>query len=72
MLRYLASPLPQIGGEVTYNGEGFSSFIPQRTAAYVDQARACCSTPAQQHAHACRCCLHTSPAGLLHWGVLCA
>ena len=27
----------QIEGDITYNGEPFSSFFPQRTAAYVDQ-----------------------------------
>ncbi len=28
----------QIDGDITYNGEPFSNFFPQRTSAYVDQA----------------------------------
>ncbi len=27
----------QVSGEVTYNGQPLSSFLPQRTAAYVPQ-----------------------------------
>ena len=27
----------QISGDITYNGEPFANFYPQRTAAYVDQ-----------------------------------
>ena len=27
----------QVNGQVTYNGETFDKFYPQRTAAYVDQ-----------------------------------
>lgn len=27
----------QVSGDITYNGETFASFVPQRTAAYVDQ-----------------------------------
>lgn len=42
LLKALAGKLggksPRITGKITYNGETFSSFIPQRTAAYVSQA----------------------------------
>ena len=31
--------LLQIKGDITYNGEDFSQFIPERTAAYVNQVR---------------------------------
>ncbi len=34
----------QIEGDITYNGEPFSNFFPQRTSAYVDQASLCLST----------------------------
>ena len=41
LLKALAGKLsgksPQITGKITYNGETFSSFVPQRTAAYVSQ-----------------------------------
>lgn len=29
--------LDQFSGKVTYNGHGMNEFVPQRTAAYVDQ-----------------------------------
>ena len=29
----------QISGDITYNGEPFANFYPQRTAAYVDQVK---------------------------------
>jgi len=29
--------LDQISGKVTYNGHGMNEFVPQRTAAYVNQ-----------------------------------
>ena len=28
-------------GDITYNGSGLEEFVPQRTAAYVSQVRAC-------------------------------
>ena len=41
LLKALAGKLggksPQITGNITYNGESLSSFVPQRTAAYVSQ-----------------------------------
>ena len=41
LLKALAGKLggksPQITGKITYNGQTFSSFVPQRTAAYVSQ-----------------------------------
>jgi len=43
LLKALAGKLggksPRITGSITYNGETFSSFVPQRTAAYVSQVR---------------------------------
>lgn len=33
-------PFLKTQGEILYNGEGFDSFYPERTAAYVDQVRA--------------------------------
>ena len=48
LLKALAGKLggksPRVTGRITYNGETFSSFIPQRTAAYVSQAsvQCCC------------------------------
>jgi hypothetical protein len=30
-------PSPQVSGSISYNGEALDRFIPQRTAAYVDQ-----------------------------------
>ena len=29
----------QVHGKITYNGEAFDKFVPQRTASYVDQVR---------------------------------
>ena len=29
----------QVNGKITYNGETFDKFVPQRTASYVDQVR---------------------------------
>ena len=41
LLKALAGKLggksPRITGKISYNGESFSSFVPQRTAAYVSQ-----------------------------------
>lgn len=34
---FIGSLHVQIEGDITYNGEPFSNFFPQRTAAYVDQ-----------------------------------
>lgn len=31
--------LGQVSGDITYNGSGLDEFVPQRTAAYVSQAR---------------------------------
>ena len=43
LLKALAGKLggksPRLTGRITYNGETFSSFVPQRTAAYVSQVR---------------------------------
>ena len=39
----------QLSGSITYNGEGFDKFYPQRTAAYVDQVRL-------HRWHACKMC----------------
>ena len=35
--RMSASSGVRTAGNITYNGESFASFVPQRTAAYVDQ-----------------------------------
>lgn len=32
----------QVQGQITYNGETFDKFYPQRTAAYVDQVTTHC------------------------------
>ncbi len=44
LLKALAGKLqgksPRVSGRITYNGETFDRFIPQRTAAYVSQV--CC------------------------------
>ena len=43
LLKALAGKLrgksPRVRGSITYNGETFDQFVPQRTAAYVSQAR---------------------------------
>lgn len=37
--------LLQLSGSITYNGERFDQFYPQRTAVYVDQVRCLSSSP---------------------------
>ena len=50
LLKALAGKLrgkaPRVRGRISYNGEPFDQFVPQRTAAYVSQARALLSHPA--------------------------
>ena len=47
LLKALAGKLqgksPRVSGCITYNGETFDRFVPQRTAAYVSQV--CCNCP---------------------------
>ena len=46
LLKALAGKLqgksPRVSGRITYNGETFDRFVPQRTAAYVSQASPLC------------------------------
>jgi ABC-type multidrug transport system ATPase subunit len=46
LLKALAGKLggksPRVTGNITYNGETFSAFVPQRTAAYVSQVSPQC------------------------------
>lgn len=57
LLKALAGKLqgasPRVTGRITYNGETFDRFVPQRTAAYVSQVRnSCtCSGAPSLHAH---------------------
>ena len=52
----LRSKSPRVTGDITYNGENFSAFVPQRTAAYVSQVSPQCK-PASQ---LCICSLPNS------------
>ena len=66
LLKALAGKLggksPQITGKITYNGETFSSFVPQRTAAYVSQVSRLSALSTEDlllppdFAHACHRC----------------
>lgn len=43
-------PVLQVSGKICYNGEGFDSFYPERTAAYVDQVSSPpCTAPLSSH-----------------------
>ena len=69
LLKALAGKLggksPHITGKITYNGESFSSFVPQRTAAYVSQVGPLSAQSRgpfrSDSAHVCPCCSKGQP-----------